>query len=96
MKSVHDVLIRPLLTERGNDLQEGQNAYCFEVARDANKIEIRNAVEKIFDVKVKKVRVMNVTGKKKRLGRFEGFRRSWKKAVIYLADEGQRIDFFEN
>ncbi len=96
MKSVHDVLIRPLLTERSNDLQEGQNAYCFEVARDANKIEIRNAVEKIFDVKVKKVCVMNVTGKKKRLGRFEGFRRSWKKAVVYLADAGQRIDFFEN
>jgi len=96
MKSVHDILIRPILTERSSELQEGQNAYCFEVARDANKIEIRKAVEKIFDVKVKKVRVLNVEGKKKRLGRFEGRRRSWKKAIVYLADRDQRIDFFES
>ena len=95
MKFVHDIIIRPLLTERSNDLQEGQNAYSFEVARSANKIEIKEAVEKIFKVKVKKVRVMNYEGKKKRIGKFEGRRRSWKKALVYLADDSQRIDFFE-
>lgn len=97
MKVLHDVLIRPLLTERSNDLQEGANpAYCFEVAKSANKIEIKQAVEKIFKVEVKKVRVMNYYGKRKRLGRHEGRRSSWKKAIVYLVDSGQRIEFFDN
>ncbi len=97
MKNVHDILLRPVVTERSNDLQESNPpAYVFEVARDANKIEIKKAVEKIFKVNVRKVTVMNYDGKRKRLGRHEGKRRSWKKAIVFLAEEGQRIDFFEN
>ncbi|RLE17749.1 MAG: 50S ribosomal protein L23 [Acidobacteria bacterium] len=97
MKNAHDILLRPIVTERSNELQE-QNppAYVFEVARDANKIEIKKAVEKIFKVNVKKVTVMNYDGKRKRLGKHEGKRRSWKKAIIFLTESSQRIDFFEN
>ncbi|NOZ12759.1 MAG: 50S ribosomal protein L23 [Acidobacteria bacterium] len=97
MKSAYDILLRPVVTERSNELQE-QNppAYVFEVARDANKIEIKKAVEKIFKVNVRKVTVMNYDGKRKRLGKHEGKRRSWKKAIVFLAESGQRIDFFEN
>ncbi|OGO04322.1 MAG: 50S ribosomal protein L23 [Chloroflexi bacterium RBG_13_54_9] len=89
----YDVLRRPLITEKGTNLQ-GQNKYIFEVARDANKMQIKEAVEKVFNVKVMAVNVSNVPGKMKRLGRHSGMTRSWKKAVVTLA-EGQTIEFFE-
>ena len=76
-------------------LQEKRNAYAFEIARDANKLAVKEAIEKIFDVKVKKVRVINYLGKAKRLGRFAGRRKDWKKAIVYLADPAQKIDYFE-
>lgn len=95
MRSEYDVIIRPILSERSTFLQERVNAYTFEVARSATKPQIKKAIEKIFGVKVKSVKTMNVKGKKKRLGRFEGKRRDWKKAIVYLADKDQKIDFFE-
>ncbi len=96
MRTEYDIIIKPILSERSTFLQERENAYTFEVAKDATKPQIKKAVEKIFGVKVKSVRTINVKGKKKRLGRFEGKRRDWKKAIVYLADKEQKIDFFDN
>ena len=95
MKTVYDIIRKPLFTERTTHLQEKENAYTFEVAKDCNKIEVKQAVEKIFNVKVKKVNISNYEGKMKRLGRFEGRRSSWKKAIVFLADD-HKIDFYEN
>lgn len=95
MRSAHDVLIRPLLlTEKGNRLRETQGKFLFEVASDANKVEIRKAVETLFDVRVRKVQTMNVRGKPARLGRKRTVRPTWKKAIVTLA-EGQTIEYFE-
>jgi len=94
MKSHYDVLIGPLLTEKGNILKETNNQILFKVARDANKIEIKKAVEEIFKVKVDNVRTMNYKGKKKRMGRYEGRRSDWKKAIVTLK-EGEKLDFIE-
>jgi large subunit ribosomal protein L23 len=89
-----DIIKRPLLTERGAALQESQNKYLFEVRSDANKLEVKSAVEAMFDVKVAGVNTLNFRGKIKRMGRFQGRRRGWKKAVVTLA-EGEAIEFFE-
>lgn len=89
----YDVLRRPVITEKGTYLQ-AQNKYVFEVAKGTNKIRIKEAVEKAFNVKVLAVNVSHVPGKMKRLGRHQGMTRSWKKAVVTLA-EGQSIEFFE-
>lgn len=89
----HDIIIRPIVTEKSSSLMES-NKYTFEVHRSANKIQVRQAVEQIFKVKVLKVNTMNVPGKKKRMGAFVGKTRSWKKAIVSLP-EGQRIEFFE-
>jgi large subunit ribosomal protein L23 len=94
MKSPYEVLLSPLLTEKGTLLKEKENKVLFKVAKDANKIEIKKAVEEIFKVKVESVRTMNYKGKKKRLGRFEGMRPSWKKAIVTLK-EGEKLDFIE-
>ncbi|HOB16132.1 MAG TPA: 50S ribosomal protein L23 [Defluviitoga sp.] len=84
-KNPHDIVIKPILTEKTyNLMQEGK--YTFEVARDATKPEIKNAIETIFKVKVEKVYVMNVKPKPKRLGRSEGYTRRWKKAIVKLAE----------
>jgi large subunit ribosomal protein L23 len=95
MAKPRTILKRPLLTEKSTLLQDHLNQVAFEVDAEANKIEIANEVEKRFDVKVTKVRTMNFRGKLKRMGRFEGRRSSWKKAVVTLA-EGHKIEFFEN
>ncbi|NQS97520.1 MAG: 50S ribosomal protein L23 [candidate division Zixibacteria bacterium] len=95
MKDPKKILIRPLITEKISALQEKQNQYGFEVDRNANKIEIRRAVEERFNVDVAKVRTMNINGKMKTLGRFTGRRSSWKKAIVSLK-QGQSIEFFEN
>ena len=89
----HDIIIRPIITEKSSSLME-MNKYTFEVHSSANKIQIRNAVEEIFKVKVLGVHVISVHGKPKRMGAFQGKSRSWKKAVVCLA-EGERIEFFE-
>lgn len=94
MKNTYQVLIGPMLTEKGTLLKETDNKVLFRVARGANKIEIKNAVETIFKVKVDRVSTMNYKGKKKRMGRHEGKRPDWKKAVVKLK-EGEKLDFIE-
>ena len=91
----HDVLIRPLLTEKITAIRETKNAIAFSVHRQATRIDIRRAVEKVFSVKVASVNVMNVIGKKKRQGRFTGKRSDWRKAFITLK-EGEKIDLYES
>ena len=87
MKDLSQVVRRPLITERGTIMREENNQYQFEVHPDANKHEIRQAIEHFFGVKVLKVRTMNCRGKVKRLGRHEGKRADWKKAVVTLSGE---------
>jgi len=89
-----EILIRPLITEQSSVMQAEQNKYTFEVHRSATKIDIRNAVEQMFDVSVKNVRTMNCLGKTRRVGRNTGRRRDWKKAIVTL-DEGELIDMYE-
>lgn len=94
MKTNRDILLRPLMTEKMTEMQAKENKVAFEVHADANKIEIRRAVEKRFNVKVDKVATTRMKGKIKRMGRFEGRRANWKKAVVSLR-EGFKIEFFE-
>jgi len=94
LRDPRTIILQPLVTEKGSRLRETENKYLFRVARDANKIEIKRAIEEIFNVKVKQVRTMTVRGKVKRLGVFEGKRPNWKKAVVTL-EQGHSIDLFE-
>jgi large subunit ribosomal protein L23 len=84
---------RPLITEKTTKLME-ENKYCFLVDPKANKTQIRQAIEQIFHVKVKNVNTMNVLGKVKRMGRYQGRRPGWKRAIVTL-EAGNRIEFFE-
>lgn len=95
MKSLRHVINSPLITEKGTLVNEQGNQVLFKVRPEANKVEIKRAVEAFFKVKVDKVRTINYLGKTKRVGRSAGRRSNWKKAYVTLA-EGQRIDFFEN
>lgn len=94
MREAYQIIRRPLITEKGTDLKDQTNQYLFEVAGDANKIEIKRAVETLFRVKVRQVRTLSVKGKTKRLGRFIGRTSDWKKAIATLK-EGETIEFFE-
>jgi large subunit ribosomal protein L23 len=94
MKDPRSVIGRALITEKGTALRELRNQYHFEVARDANKIEIKRAIEAIFSVKVDQVRTMQAHGKVRRQGRYAGRRNDWKKAVVTLGPD-QKIDLFE-
>jgi large subunit ribosomal protein L23 len=89
-----NIIVRPLITEKATRLKEATNTICFEVSRSANKIEIARAVSKLFGVKVESVRVANREGKLKRMGRFAGRRKDWKKAYVRLAPD-QKVEFFE-
>ena len=92
--NLFDVLRAPKMSEKTLSLKEEANQFAFEVDRRANKIQIKESIEKSFKVTVLKVRTMNVRGKKKRLGRYQGFKSSWKKALISLK-EGDTIEYFE-
>lgn len=94
MKDVRDVILRPIITERSTEMMS-ENKYVFEVAPKANKTEIKQAVEKIFDVKVESVNTMNVKGKPKRMGRYMGKRKDWKKAIVKLTADSKALEFFE-
>ena len=94
MRDARDVVIRPVVTERSTLMADEMDAFTFIVAPDANKIEIRRAVEQLFDVKVRSVRTMNYRGKWRRVGRNYGRRPSFKKAIVKLV-EGERIDVYE-
>jgi len=94
MKAPQDIILKPVITEKSMDgLQAGK--YTFKVATDANKIEIKNAVEKIFGVKVAKVNTMNCNGREKRVGRYVGKKSDWKKAIVTLTEDSKTIEFFD-
>ncbi|MBW2174088.1 MAG: 50S ribosomal protein L23 [Deltaproteobacteria bacterium] len=90
----YQIIKGPLITEKSTVQKELNNQLTFEVDRRANRVEIRHAVEKVFNVRVKQVRTMQIKGKVKRVGRTLGKRRDWKKAVVTLA-KGENIEFFE-
>ena len=92
MKDARDIIIRPIITEHSDDMIE-KNKYTFEVAKTANKVEIAKAVEELFNVTVKKVNTLNVKPKKKRVRYKLGMTRSWKKAMVTIA-EGETIEIF--
>lgn len=92
-KENHKIVRRPVISEKTNIQKEGDNQYVFEVSRIANKIEIRNAVESLFNVHVLNVQTMIMRGKMKRVGRRFGKQRNWKKAIVKLR-VGETIDFF--
>lgn len=94
MNKMYEIIKRPIISEKSTLLNETNNAYAFEVAVDANKQVIRQAIEKLFSVKVEAVRTMVVHGKVKRTGRNVIKRQNWKKAVVTLK-EGQKIQFFQ-
>jgi large subunit ribosomal protein L23 len=89
----YDVIVRPLITEKAVEKQEADATLCFEVAPGANKTQIRQAVEKLFAVKVAEVRTTNTLGKLRRRGRFSGYRPDWKKAYVRLKP-GQKMPEF--
>jgi large subunit ribosomal protein L23 len=94
MRKISDILVKPLVTEKTHRELDKHGAYTFVVNVGANKIEIAQAIEKQFSVKVKDVRTMRYVGKEKRMGRFIGRKASWKKAVVTLV-EGDTIEIFE-
>jgi len=95
MISPSDIILRPIISEQSTEHVELKK-YVFEVAPDANKIEIKKAVEDLFDVEVTKVTTLNMKGKVKRMGRYpQGRRKDWKKAVVKLSDKSKTIEFFE-
>ena len=93
MLSAHQILVRPIVTEKNTTLNE-VGKYCFEVLLNANKIEIKRAVEEVFSVEVTGVNIIKVPGKMRRMGKTSGMTRTWKKAIVTLAD-GERIDLFQ-
>ena len=91
---IYDVLKAPKMTEKTLSLKEETNQYAFEVNPRANKVQIKDCIEKTFKVSVLGVRPMNVRGKKKRMGKYQGFKSSWKKALVTLK-QGETIEYFE-
>ena len=94
-KDPREVIIRPIITERSFDSIDNENRYTFEVAKTSNKIEIAKAIQEIFNVTVVKVNTMNVKPKPKRVRVAKGYTRTWKKAIVKLA-EGDSIDLYSN
>ena len=94
MKLAQDIIIAPVITEKSMS-GIGDKKYTFKVAKDANKIEIAEAVETLFKVKVEKVNTINVRGKEKRMGRYSGYTSSWKKAIVTLKKDSKSIEFFD-
>ncbi|HEY3065270.1 MAG TPA: 50S ribosomal protein L23 [Methylomirabilota bacterium] len=93
-RNARAIIIRPLMTEKSMRQKEEQNTVAFQVRPDANKVEIRSAVESVFNVKVMSVRTASFEGKLKRMGRHQGRRPSWKKAIVTLA-AGHKIELVE-
>lgn len=93
--NVYGIIRRPLVTEKGVDKKDNERTLCFEVALDANKTQVKSAVEKLFKVKVQEVRTANFDGKLRRRGRFTGYRSDWKKAYVKLKAGEKVPDFAE-
>lgn len=94
MTKIYDIIQGPIITEKSMSLKENYNKYTFKVSKSANKVEIKNAVEQIFKVKVLSVATINVLPKRARVGQHVGFKPAYKKAIVKLAD-GNKIDAFE-
>ncbi|MPW25025.1 50S ribosomal protein L23 [Alkalibaculum sp. M08DMB] len=94
MLSPHDIIVKPIVTEKSMD-DMSQKKYSFKVDKKANKVQIKNAVEAVFGVKVEKVYTMNMNGKMKRQGKYVGKRADWKKAIVKLTEDSKEIQFFE-
>ena len=94
-RTAHDIIIKPIITEATME-NMGLKKYTFKVDRDANKVEISQAVEELFGVKVEKVNTMNVKGKEKRVGAHKGYTSKWKKAIVTLTEDSKGIEFFES
>ena len=94
MKSAYDIILKPVISERSMD-QAVNKKYTFKVAVDANKTQVKHAIEEIFDVEVKKVNIMNVNGKLKRMGKNVGRTAAYKKAIVTLTEASKEIEFFQ-
>ena len=90
-----DIIIRPIITEKSMN-GAAMKKYTFEVAKNAEKIQIKKAVEELFGVKVEMVNTLNVRGRLRRQGRHQGYTRSWKKAIVKLTEDSKGIEFFDN
>ena len=95
MKTPYDVIIKPVISEKSMEDAQAKK-YTFKVAVDANKTEVKRAVEEIFGVEVKKVNIMNVVGKQKRMGRYVGMTATTKKAIVTLTEGSKEIEFFQS
>jgi large subunit ribosomal protein L23 len=95
MSTSYDIIRRPVITEKGLTLKEQDKTLCFEVSNRATKTQIKEAIERIFKVKVEHVRTMNVPGKERRRGKFTGYRPDWKKAYVTLRDGEKMIEYGE-
>ena len=93
--NIHEVIVRPVVTEKGVDKKDTERTLCFQVNRDANKTQVKAAVEKLFKVKVAEVRTATFEGKMRRRGRFMGYRPEWKKAYVKLKAGEKVPDFAE-
>ncbi len=94
MKLAQEIIIKPVITEKSMS-GAAMKKYTFKVAKDATKIDIARAIEEIYSVKVTGVNTVNVRGKSRRYGRYEGYTSSWKKAIVTLSEESKPIEFFE-
>jgi len=95
MTNAYDIIIKPVITERSmDDAQERK--YTFKVHVDANKTQVKQALEEVFDIRIAKVNIMNVKGKKKRQGKNVGFTSASKKAIVTLAEGSNELEFFQN
>lgn len=95
MKDPYSIILRPVITEKSTWLKELNREICFEVAPHANKIEIKEATEQLFKVKVENVRIVKKKGKRRRVGRSEGKTKDWKKAYVKLKEGEKMIEYFE-
>ena len=95
MKTPYDVIIKPVISEKSMD-DAAMRKYTFKVAPDANKTEVKLALEEIFDIEIAKVNIMNVVGKKKRMGRYVGMTAASKKAIVTLTEKSKEIEFFQS
>ena len=96
MSAIHNVIKRPIITEKGLTLKERDRTLCFEVDDESSKQQIQEAVERLFKVKVQAVRTMVVPGKMRRRGKYSGYRPDWKKAYVTLREGEKMIEYGEN
>ena len=94
-KDPYKIILRPVITEKSTVLKDRNRDVCFEVAADANKTEIKRAVEQLFKVKVESVRTQVKIGKERRVGRHSGYTKNWKKALVRLKEGEKMIEYFE-